>query len=71
MLANEETARLIKMSKGQVYAYQVDLTKREEIYRVAERVKQEVGKVRQLTFLSFRIYFLKKSYYHCLGFNLD
>ena len=57
MLANEETARLIKMSKGQVYAYQVDLTKREEIYRVAERVKQEVGKVRQLTFLSFRIYF--------------
>lgn len=43
--ANEETARLIKMSKGEVYAYQVDLTKREEIYRAAERVKQEVGKV--------------------------
>nr|CAH0113315.1 unnamed protein product [Daphnia galeata] len=43
--ANEETARLIKMSKGQVYAYQVDLTKREEIYRAADRVKQEVGKV--------------------------
>ncbi len=33
------------MSKGEVYAYQVDLTKREEIYRAAERVKQEVGKV--------------------------
>ncbi|XP_046657869.1 epidermal retinol dehydrogenase 2-like [Daphnia pulicaria] len=43
--ANEETARLIKMSKGQVYAYQVDLTKREEIYRAADRLKQEVGKV--------------------------
>jgi all-trans-retinol dehydrogenase (NAD+) len=35
------------MSKGQVYAYQVDLTKREEIYRAADRVKQEVGKVRR------------------------
>lgn len=33
------------MSKGEVYAYQVDLTKREEIYRAAERVKQDVGKV--------------------------
>jgi hypothetical protein len=33
------------MSKGQVYAYQVDLTKREEIYRAADRLKQEVGKV--------------------------
>ncbi|XP_057378300.1 epidermal retinol dehydrogenase 2-like [Daphnia carinata] len=43
--ANEETARLIKLSKGQVYAYQVDLTKREDIYRAAERVKQDVGKV--------------------------
>jgi hypothetical protein len=36
------------MSKGQVYAYQVDLTKREEIYRAADRFKkQEVGKVRE------------------------
>ncbi len=45
LTANEETARLIKLSKGQVYAYQVDLTKREEIYRAADRLKQEVGKV--------------------------
>ena len=44
-IANEETARLIKMSKGQVFSYHVDLTKREDIYRVAERVRQEVGKV--------------------------
>jgi hypothetical protein len=35
------------MSKGQVYTYQVDLTKREEIYRAADRLKQEVGKVRK------------------------
>lgn len=41
------------MSKGQVYAYQVDLTKREEIYRAAERVKQEVGKVCRLHFFVF------------------
>ena len=44
-LANEETARLIKMSKGDVYAYQVDLTKKEDVYRVADLVKKQVGKV--------------------------
>jgi len=43
--ANEETARLIKMSKGDVYAYQVDLTKKEDVYRVADLVKKQVGKV--------------------------
>lgn len=43
--ANEETVRLIKMAKGEAYAYQVDLTKREEIYRAAERVKKDIGKV--------------------------
>ncbi|XP_057378301.1 epidermal retinol dehydrogenase 2-like [Daphnia carinata] len=43
--SNEETTRLIQMSKGTAYAYQVDLTKREEIYQVAQRVKREVGKV--------------------------
>jgi len=43
--ANEETARLVRMAKGDVYAYQVDLTNREDIYKVAERVKREVGKV--------------------------
>ena len=44
-LANEETARLIKMSKGEVYAYQVDLTKKDDVYRVADLVKKQVGKV--------------------------
>lgn len=33
------------MSKGEAYAYHVDLTKREDIYRTAERVKKEIGKV--------------------------
>ena len=44
-VANEETARLIKRSNGEVYAYHVDLSKREDVYRVAELVKKEVGKV--------------------------
>ncbi|XP_046455180.1 estradiol 17-beta-dehydrogenase 11-like isoform X2 [Daphnia pulex] len=43
--ANEETVRLIHMSKGQAFAYQVDLSKREEVYQMAQRVKREVGKV--------------------------
>uniref|UniRef100_A0A0P5HEA1 Short-chain dehydrogenase/reductase 3 n=1 Tax=Daphnia magna TaxID=35525 RepID=A0A0P5HEA1_9CRUS len=43
--SNEETVRLIQMSKGVAFAYQVDLTKREEVYQVAQRVKREVGKV--------------------------
>ena len=34
------------MSKGDVYAYQVDLTKKEDVYRVADLVKKQVGKVR-------------------------
>jgi all-trans-retinol dehydrogenase (NAD+) len=33
------------MSKGQAFAYQVDLSKREEVYQMAQRVKREVGKV--------------------------
>lgn len=43
--ANEETARLIKLANGNVHAYHVDLTKREDVYRMADRVKREVGKV--------------------------
>lgn len=43
--ANEETARLIKLANGDVHAYHVDLTKREDVYRMADRVKKEVGKV--------------------------
>jgi len=34
------------MSMGDVYAYQVDLTKKEDVYRVADLVKKQVGKVR-------------------------
>jgi all-trans-retinol dehydrogenase (NAD+) len=34
---------LIQKSKGQAYAYQVDLSKREEVYQMAQRVKREVG----------------------------
>lgn len=33
------------MSKGVAFAYQVDLTKREDVYQVAQRVKRDVGKV--------------------------
>lgn len=44
--ANEETVKQIQMSNGIAYAYQVDLTKREEIYQFAERVKKEIGKVK-------------------------
>lgn len=45
MVANEETAELIKKSNKEVFAYQVDLTKREEIYKAAAQVKGEVGQV--------------------------
>ena len=49
-LANEETVKLITASKGIAYAYQVDLTKREEIYQFADRVKKEIGKVYKFKF---------------------
>ena len=53
--ANEETARLIKLAKGDVHAYHVDLTKREDVYRMADRVKKEVGKVNNKNIYSFLI----------------
>lgn len=34
------------MVNGKVHAYHVDLTKRADVYRVADLVKKEVGKVR-------------------------
>lgn len=50
--ANKETVRIIREEiKGIAYAYQVDLTKREEIYKLAERVKREIGTVSLLYFL--------------------
>ena len=33
------------MLKGEAYTYQVDLTKKGDVYRVAELVKKQVGKV--------------------------
>jgi len=47
--ANEETARLIRQAEGEAHAYQVDLTKKENIYRLAEQVKKEVGEVSLFT----------------------
>lgn len=44
-LANEETVRLIKEANGVAFGYQIDLTKKAEIYRTAKLVQSEVGKV--------------------------
>jgi len=43
--ANEETVRLVKENNGAAFGYQIDLTKKSEIYRVAKLVKTEIGKV--------------------------
>ena len=45
-LANDETVRLIQKENGEAYAYQVDLTKKEDVYQLADRVKKEIGNVR-------------------------
>ena len=44
-IANEETVRLIKQNDGAAFSYHIDLTKKSEIYRVANLVKTEIGKV--------------------------
>jgi all-trans-retinol dehydrogenase (NAD+) len=36
---------MIKQANGEAYAYQVDLTKKEDVYRMADRVKKEIGNV--------------------------
>ena len=36
------------MVNGEVHSYHVDLTKKSDVYRVADRVKKEVGKVRKI-----------------------
>jgi len=36
---------LIKQTKAEAFAYQIDVTDKEQVYQVAERVKKEVGKV--------------------------
>ncbi|XP_022109591.1 epidermal retinol dehydrogenase 2-like [Acanthaster planci] len=46
---NEETARIIRESNaGDVYAYTVDVSKADQVYAAAERVRQEVGNVTML-----------------------
>ncbi|KAM3965809.1 estradiol 17-beta-dehydrogenase 11 [Aphomia sociella] len=41
----EDAVKLVKGIGGNCYGYVVDLTKREDIYRVAKKVKEEVGRV--------------------------
>jgi len=45
--ANDETVQLIQQANGEAYAHQVDLTKREDVYRMANRIKKEIGHVRK------------------------
>jgi len=42
---NEETSRLVREVGGEAHAYACDISNREEVYKVADRVKREVGKV--------------------------
>jgi len=42
---NKETERLIKDDGGKAYAYTCDLCSKEEIYKTAQKVKEEVGTV--------------------------
>lgn len=39
--------KLVKGIGGKCYGYIVDLASREDIYRVAKKVEQEVGKVKK------------------------
>ncbi|XP_022109615.1 estradiol 17-beta-dehydrogenase 11-like [Acanthaster planci] len=46
---NVETARMIReLDAGDVYAYTVDVSKADQVYAAAERVRQEVGDVTML-----------------------
>ncbi|XP_064597420.1 epidermal retinol dehydrogenase 2-like [Liolophura sinensis] len=42
---NQETADEVKKYGARVYAYTVDLSKRDEVYKTAEQVKKDVGDV--------------------------
>ncbi|CAG0902221.1 unnamed protein product [Darwinula stevensoni] len=42
---NKETVNMIQSEGGTAHAYKVDLCNREEIYKTAKRVEEEVGKV--------------------------
>lgn len=41
----EESVKLVKAAGGNVYGYKCDLTNREDVYKVAEKVREEVGQV--------------------------
>ncbi|XP_012524886.1 17-beta-hydroxysteroid dehydrogenase 13 [Monomorium pharaonis] len=43
--ANEETVKEIKTINKNAYAYQCDVTRREDVFAVAKKVKEEVGDV--------------------------
>ncbi|KAJ8042429.1 Epidermal retinol dehydrogenase 2 [Holothuria leucospilota] len=42
---NEETAKLVGQLNAEVYTYTCDVTKRENVYKLARKVQQEVGPV--------------------------
>lgn len=54
----DETVKQVKNVGGQGYSYQCDLSNKDDVYAVAKRVKEEVGKVRSLPLLfpSVRIF---------------
>lgn len=43
----EDAVKLVKGIGGKCYGYVVDLASREDIYRVAKKVEDEVGRVRK------------------------
>lgn len=45
VLGLEDTVKLVKGIGGKCYGYVVDLASREDIYRVAKKVEDEVGRV--------------------------
>jgi len=42
---NEETVRLVKAEGGKAYAYTVDMSNRDDIYKSAARLKEDLGSV--------------------------
>ncbi|XP_070535161.1 estradiol 17-beta-dehydrogenase 11-like [Ptychodera flava] len=45
---NYETAEQIKQLGGKAHSYVVDVTKKEDVYRVAKQVRQEVASLKRL-----------------------
>ncbi|XP_028169998.1 epidermal retinol dehydrogenase 2-like isoform X2 [Ostrinia furnacalis] len=43
--SNEETAKMIKAEKGKAFHYQCDITNRDAVFKLAEKVQKEVGDV--------------------------